>query len=465
MASARSEPPAATIAPGARLRGPAGTYRLLAEQGRGAAGVTYRAVREEDQRPAIVKVLGIAGMPGWKALELFEREAAVLSGLDHPRIPRFLDHFALGSEGQPPSGFALVMSLVEGQDLRRLARSGGLEAAALLDVLDDVLDVLAYIHRRAPPLIHRDVNPKNIVFGPDGRSSLVDFGSVQAALRGAAGELTSAGTFGYAPHEQFLGRATPASDLYGLGMTFLAMASGLEPEQMPLEGIRVNVRQLLKGDPRLVRLIARMTEPDPRGRLDDAAEGRRLLASIRGASEPLGSNRAAPARAGAEERYLDRLAEQLEEQGLAVRRGGELGRSPLAFSAVDEGSVLGDESLHLVATSARAIEGGGDQPLPPVPAALFVHAAAAALGARTGLVGRLLARGTTVVPVIFCPRGAATRTAAHLAASLREREGITVVTVLVDGRDDHLELITPRSLLAGDPRDRLGRVRRLLGAP
>jgi hypothetical protein len=458
--------PALAIAPGTWLQGAAGAYRVLAEQGRGAAGVTYRAVRDGDDHPAIVKVLGIAGMPGWKALELFEREAAVLGGLSHPRIPAFYDHFPLGPRAAP-EGFALVMSLVEGQDLRRLARAGGLGAAAMLDMLDDVLDVLAYIHGRAPPLIHRDVNPKNIVFGPDGRSSLVDFGSVQAALRSGAGEQTSAGTFGYAPLEQFMGRASAASDLYGLGMTFLAMVSGLEPEQMPLAGIRVDTRQLLTGDARLTRLIARMTEPDPRGRLDSAVQARRQLAAMRGQTGGGASGEPTPAPEGraatADDDYLGQLARHLEAQGFAVTSGGELGRTPLVFSAIDEGTVLGDETLRILAASARQLEGGGSRPLPPVPAALFAQAAAAAPGAEVGLLGRLLARGSTVVPIIYCPHGVALRTAAHLATSLREREGVTVVPVLVDGRSGELDVITPRSLLAGDPRDRLGRVRRLIG--
>jgi hypothetical protein len=453
------------IDPGTVLRGPAGSYQVLAEQGHGAAGVTYRATRLEDERPAIVKVLGIAGMPGWKALELFEREAAVLGGLRHPRIPAFYDHFALGPRAAP-EGFALVMSPIEGQDLRRLARAGGLGPEAMLDMLDDVLDVLDYIHRRAPPLIHRDVNPKNIVFGPDGRSSLVDFGSVQAALHGEGGDLTSAGTFGYAPMEQFMGRASAASDLYGLGMTFLAMASGLEPERMPLAGIRVDVREILTGNPRLTRLISQMTEPDPRGRLASAAEARRQLAAIRGPGSTTVAATLTPGAADDGDReggdYLRRLARRLTEEGFTVTTGGEVGRTPLVFSAIGAGSLLGDESLRLLAASALQVEGGGDRPLAPVPAALFVQAAGSALGAEVGLLDRLLARGSTVVPIIHCPQGAAARTAAHLGASLREPAGVTVVPVLIDGRSGRIEVITPRSLLAGDPSGRLERVRRVI---
>ena len=452
------------------LVGPGGHYRLQAREAEGASGVTFRALREGDARPVIIKVLKIAGMPGWKALELFEREAAVLSGLEHRGIPRFLDHFPVGDPGAP-AGFALVMSLVAGRDLRRVARAGGLGPESLLDMLADVLDVLAYLHGRAPPLIHRDVNPKNIIAGDDGRFSLVDFGSVQAALHSEGSAQTVAGTFGYAPQEQFLGRATPASDLYGLGMSLLAMASGMEPEAMPLAGIRVDARQLLGGDradPRLTRLVSRMTEPDPRARLGDAHEAMRTLARLRGTAMP---SAMVPARGGQAPvvpvgPWLGRLEERLAAQGFTIAHGGELGRSPLAFSA-HKAAGLGGEELRLLAASALALEGGGEQPLGPVPAALFVQAASVAArdSHDVGFFGRLLAQGSVVVPLIFCQAGLERRTAGHVAATLREQEGVTVVPVLVDGREGAevvVEIVTPRSLLAGDPRGRLARVRELL---
>jgi serine/threonine protein kinase len=95
---------------------------------------------------------------------------------------------------------------------------GGLSPDQMRAWLRDILEVLAYLHERTPPVIHRDVTPRNIILKPDGRAALVDFGSVQAALRAAMrGVLDGRGTFGYAPMEQFVGRAGPASDLYGLG--------------------------------------------------------------------------------------------------------------------------------------------------------------------------------------------------------------------------------------------------------
>ena len=100
---------------GGVLDGSRGRYRLLAEHGRGGFGVAYRGVREGDGAPVLVKVLRLDRLPRWKALELFEREASVLRGLAHPRIPRLLDDVSLVD----PPGFALVMELMAA------ARSGG----------------------------------------------------------------------------------------------------------------------------------------------------------------------------------------------------------------------------------------------------------------------------------------------------------------------------------------------------
>lgn len=269
------------------LTGKNGAYRIAAEHARGGFGVTFRACRVADGLDVIVKYLPLAGLGDWKTFELFEREANTLRTLSHPSIPTWIDSFAIGGD-QTPRGFALVQQLIAGRTLGELLRAQeALSPDQMLDWFTQLLEVLAYLHERSPPVIHRDITPKNVILQGDGRAVLVDFGSVQAALRSANTiSSTSAGTFGYAPLEQFVGRATPASDLYGLGMTFLALASGREPEDMPVDGVRVDVRALWNGDARLQLLLHEMTEVDPRYRLADAREALARVAAVRGISPP-----------------------------------------------------------------------------------------------------------------------------------------------------------------------------------
>src|SRR5262245_62592361 len=109
--------------PGDRIVGLDREYRVEAIQGRGASGCTYRALDLSTSRLVIVKAIALRGLSEWKALELFEREAAALRRMDHPRIPRYEASFILDGErvvtragdvhGEPT--FMLVQEYVAGE--------------------------------------------------------------------------------------------------------------------------------------------------------------------------------------------------------------------------------------------------------------------------------------------------------------------------------------------------------------
>jgi len=250
MASADSE-----LAGGALLKD--GRYAVVRTLGRGAQAATLDAVDRREGRPVAIKRFSIKGAE-WKDIELAEREARVLATLSHPAMPAYIDHF------EEQGCLHLVMERIEGQSLADLRRKGPMPKEQVVRLLGDAAAALDYLHGRAPPVIHRDIKPGNVIRRPDGSYCLVDFGSVRDTLKPEGGS-TVVGTFGYMAPEQFQGRALPASDVYAVGATALTLLTGTEPEKLPHRGLAIDVRAALAGrtDSAWIHVLERMLEPDP----------------------------------------------------------------------------------------------------------------------------------------------------------------------------------------------------------
>jgi serine/threonine protein kinase len=260
-----------------------GRYRLGPQLGRGSQGEIFLArddkAKGADPREVIVKRLTPRGT--WKSFELFEREAKVLAQLRHPGVPR---HLATIEE--PPGTFNLVMQRAPGENLRDLTKRRRLSQLELRDILIRCLEIIDYLHTRTPPVVHRDLKPSNIVRAPDGKIALVDFGGVLDAARERGGS-TIVGTFGYMAPEQLHGQAVPATDIYALGATIVALAGGVEPEDVPRKGLRMDLdRHLPAMDAGLRRALAAMTDPDPDKRPQRARDVVALLAKRPPPAEP-----------------------------------------------------------------------------------------------------------------------------------------------------------------------------------
>ena len=275
------------------LRG--GRYRLLGVIGSGAQAHTYDAVDTTTNHPVAIKRFSVRGARSWKDVELAEREARVLSELQHPNLPRYIEHF------EEDGALYLVMEKIEGQTLAQLKRSAGsLGAPELYRFLNDAAQILGYLHGRAPAVIHRDIKPHNVIRRPDGSFALVDFGSVRDRLRSEGGS-TVVGTFGYMAPEQFQGRALPASDVYGVGATVIACLTGEEPENLPHKGLAIDVKKALGShrDPAFTGLLERLLDPDPdrrEGDLDRALT--EAFGKARPAARPPARGRAEPQQRG-----------------------------------------------------------------------------------------------------------------------------------------------------------------------
>ena len=259
-------------------------YRIEGVLGQGSMGTTHKAFDLAARRPVAVKQLHLAQMRDWKTLDMFEREARILQQLHHPRIPAYQDYFTLES----PEGtqFLLVQEFVEGKTLKQLVEEGwrGTERE-ILEIFLDLVDILVFLHTLCPPVIHRDVNPKNIIISPNvsvfpaiNDVYLVDFGAVQDRIRTTVlAGTTVVGTFGYIPFEQFSGQAVPASDYYALGATLLYMLTHRHPSEFPTEGMKPQFEPFLHNSPGMMRLLNGLLEPSLKTRVASPEAIRNIL--------------------------------------------------------------------------------------------------------------------------------------------------------------------------------------------
>ncbi|CAD7697189.1 unnamed protein product [Ostreobium quekettii] len=255
-------------------------YKVLGLMGRGSSGVTYKA-EGPDGTVVAVKTLSLRAMSDWKQLQLFEREANALKGLNHPGIPRYIDYFE--EDTDTDRRFYIVQELAEGKTLSQLVQEGWrVDETEARRIARELLLVLQYLGSLRPPVVHRDVKPDNIVMEggrAGGRVFLVDFGGVQAASV-AAGSLTPmstiVGTYGYMAPEQFRGAAQPQSDLYSLGATLLYLVSGRQPSEFRQDRLRIDFSGLISVSEEWEDLLEGLLEPLPEDRLT-ADQAMRLL--------------------------------------------------------------------------------------------------------------------------------------------------------------------------------------------
>ncbi|PSN80548.1 serine/threonine protein kinase [filamentous cyanobacterium CCP4] len=240
-----------------------GRYQIQALLGRKPGRQTFLAHDLQNQLSVVIKLLLFSPDFSWEDLKLFEREAETLKALDHAAIPQYLDFFEV--EIEFGKGFALVQSYIEARSLQQWIQDGRrFSEAELTAITKDFLDILEYLHHLQPPVIHRDIKPSNVLLknhsgNSPGKVYLIDFGSVQTAVH--SGTVTVVGTYGYMPPEQFGGRSLPASDLYGIGMTLIYLATGQHPADLPQNDLRVEFKHLTSLGESFVSWIEWLTDP------------------------------------------------------------------------------------------------------------------------------------------------------------------------------------------------------------
>lgn len=204
-----------------------GRYHLERQLGRGGTATVYLAQDLKHQRHVAVKVLypQIAATMG---TDRFLREVHIAASLTHPHI------LGLHDSGEADGFLFYVMPYVEGESLRdRVARHGELPIGSAVEILRDVVDALAYAHRRN--LVHRDIKPDNVLLA-EGHGMVTDFGVAKAVSEAAGeGSLTTAGmalgTPSYMAPEQAAAERhiDHRVDIYAVGALAYELLTGQPP--------------------------------------------------------------------------------------------------------------------------------------------------------------------------------------------------------------------------------------------
>lgn len=254
-----------------------GRYQLKQRLGQNAGRQTWLADDLETQpsKSVVVKLLAFGGEVQWDDLKLFEREAQILKQLNHPRIPKYGDDFCIDERSL---WFGLVQEYIPGTCLKELLLQGKkFSEKEVRKIASEILNILIYLHELSPPVLHRDIKPSNLIWGDDDKIYLVDFGAVQDKASKEGATFTVVGTYGYAPMEQFGGRAVPASDLYSLGATLIHLLTGTAPADLPSRNLRIQFSGQVSLSKPLISWIEKLTEPAPEERFASARDALKAL--------------------------------------------------------------------------------------------------------------------------------------------------------------------------------------------
>lgn len=191
-----------------------GGWLLNAEIGRGGMSVVYAATRSGDgfEQNAAFKILSIA-FGTEKHIESFLQERQILSEMTHPGIARMIDA-GVTDDGAP----FLVMEQIVGQRIDQYCEEQSISKTGIVRLMEQLCRAVAHAHRHL--VVHRDINPSNVLIDQRGRPVLVDFGIAKIIGEAETGNTIMAYTPEFAAPEQKTGGAiTTATDVYGLGAT------------------------------------------------------------------------------------------------------------------------------------------------------------------------------------------------------------------------------------------------------
>jgi serine/threonine-protein kinase len=293
-------------------------------------GAVWEANDQQLDRAVAIKIPDRSLAADESFVERFRREARSAGRLSHPNVAQVYDYGV--DDGQP----YLVMELVLGETLAsRLAREGQLPSEEARRIGAGVAEALQAAHEGG--VVHRDVKPANIMLTPEGGVKVMDFGIAAAAADGRmTGTGQVLGTPAYMAPEQASGKgATPASDVYALGVVLYEMIAGRPPFAgetalaVASAHLHRDPEQLQSvapdADPEVVQAVNNAMAKDPADRPATAAA---LAAMLRGDASPTDASTAVLAAGAPTEALAMSPTERLDASGTAVLPQGPVTEEP-----------------------------------------------------------------------------------------------------------------------------------------
>ncbi len=269
-------------------------YRITGVLGVGGMGMVYLA--RDMNFPDVTRNVAVKEMQNGVTdptqrqtmADQFAREISILASLTHPGIPQIIDRFMLQDR------FYLVMEYINGKDLEAYMNTmpDFMPLEIVIRWSIELCDVLHYLHSQTPPIIFRDLKPSNIMIDAHGRVRLIDFG-IARKFQENLPQVTQIGTEGYAPPEQYRGKASPQNDIYSLGATLHHLLTRKDPrlepqftfKERPIKQFNPNVPDAF------VQVVMRALEHQPEARFKSVEEMKQAIIAVdRGMKAPQAPN-------------------------------------------------------------------------------------------------------------------------------------------------------------------------------
>ncbi|MFC1573093.1 protein kinase [Candidatus Eisenbacteria bacterium] len=237
-------------------------YRILEKLGEGGMGVVYKAADTQLKRTVALKFLSphVLGSPEGKAR--FIREAQAAAALDHTNICTV--HEIAEIDGHT----FIAMALVDGCSLREKVVSGPLDPDEAFEIAIQIGLGLRQAHRKG--IVHRDINPGNIMVTTEGQVKILDFGLARSAEHSRmTKDGVAIGTVAYMSPEQARGEEVDErTDIWSLGVVLYEMLTG----QLPFRGTgdQAIIYSILKEEPQGMDALGSKVSPEVQGAIAKA---------------------------------------------------------------------------------------------------------------------------------------------------------------------------------------------------